>query len=728
MNSGRFKEMSEEGIDDPRLLAAVKEYMADVEAGRRPDIAELLAKNRDIGDELRACIQGLAFVHSAAAQMNPSGSSAAKTMAPPGMGPTGASIPPQPLGDFKLIREIGRGGMGIVYEALQLSLGRSVAVKVLPLAAALDPNHLQRFKNEAQAAAQLHHTNIVPVYAVGCERSVHFYAMQLIDGQSLDDVIENLRAGKPGEGADSSPSQTLSVLRQGRRTEYFRAVAKLGLQAAEALHYAHQAGVVHRDIKPANLMVDRRGNLWITDFGLAQFYNETNLTRTGDMLGTLRYMSPEQASGRAAVLDQRTDVYSLGMTLYELLTLERALTGETRQQLLFQIGMAEPRSVRSIDKTIPPEWQTILAKATAKEPGERYASALALAEDLRRYLDDQPILARPPSALNRLAKWTRRHRSLAMSMIVTLILLAIGFGISTVLVAREQAKTQAAYEAEEQQRIRAERNLSQARDAVNFFTEVAADELPHNPQFSDARKHLLEVGLAYYQTFIDQSEGDSSLATEMTAAKAHVFSILTELSADDDRMRKLFDHHLLEDESVQRDLGLSDDQTERLDAILPRMRPPGPPDGPPPDGRGPGFGPMEMQSPEQAEQVDKQVNSILTAPQQERLHQISRQVRGVEAFSDPDVQEALKLTDAQKDFIRKVRTDHPDGRNEFRDGERERMGGPGGFGGPPPFGRDDDTEMRKILQQFSPQQLATWAALTGKPFARDTLQFGARRF
>jgi eukaryotic-like serine/threonine-protein kinase len=722
MKFAQHNEMSEADADDPRLLGAVQEYMAAVEAGRRPDIAELISRHRDIGEELLACIQGLAFVQSAAAQINPA--------------PPAASIPAQPLGDFKLIREIGRGGMGIVYEAVQLSLGRPVAVKVLPLAAALDPNHLQRFKNEAQAAAQLHHTNIVPVYAVGCERSVHFYAMQLIDGLGLNDVIENLRAGKDGD--DSSPSQTLSALRQGKRTEYFRAIARLGLQAAEALHYAHQAGVVHRDIKPANLMIDRRGNLWITDFGLAQFYNDTNLTRTGDMLGTLRYMSPEQASGRATVLDQRTDVYSLGMTLYELLTLECALTGQTRQELLYQIGLAEPRLARSIDKTIPPEWQTILTKATAKEPSERYANAQAMADDLRRYLSDQPILARPPSTFNRLAKWTRRHRSLAMSMLVTLILMSVGSAFSTVLIAREQAKTQAAYEAEEQQRIRAEKNFAQAREVVNFFTEVAADELPHNPQSNDAREHLLEVGLDYYQTFIDQSKGDPSLASELTAAKSRMFSILTELSATDDRMRKLHDLHLLEVESVQRELDLSQDQMERINAILPRMRPPMPPDGPGgPDGPGPRGGPpdrppgppMEMPSAAEAAQLDQQISVILTPTQEVRLHQISRQWRGGEAFSDPDVQTALNLTNAQKDFIRKTRTDHPQWRITLRTGGPGAMvmGGPEG-GPPPPFGSEDASQVQKILQQLSPQQVGTWNSLTGKPFARDSLQFGARRF
>ena len=282
--------------------------------------------------------------------------------------------------------------MGVVYEAVQLSLGRRVAVKVLPLAGALDPRQLQRFRNEAQAAAQLHHTNIVPVYAVGYERSVHFYAMQYIEGQSLSDVIRELRraAGRPvgpgpgsrgpkregssgaasvagaavsrertltstqppsvtangvtdpaagerwravmngGSGGLPGATENLTALHGAKKASFFEAAARLGLQAAEALEYAHQVGVVHRDIKPANLLLDVQGTLWITDFGLAQLQSDSGLTQPGDMLGTFRYMSPEQASGNAVVLDQRTDIYSLGQTLYELLTLERAVRGETR--------------------------------------------------------------------------------------------------------------------------------------------------------------------------------------------------------------------------------------------------------------------------------------------------------------------------------------------------------------------------------------------------------------
>jgi serine/threonine protein kinase len=249
------------------------------------------------------------------------------------------------LGDFRLVREVGRGGMGVVYEAEQVSLRRRVALKVLPFAATMDPRHLQRFHNEAQAAACLHHTNIVPVFYVGCERGVHFYAMQFIEGQPLSELIHQMRLREDrnrkattGEQTAAYPSPDGAVTSrptvglanastpltgEGRRgRDYFRKVAELGVQAAEALDHAHQLGIVHRDIKPANLLLDGRGNLWVTDFGLAHVqHGGADLTLTGHALGTPRYMSPEQALAKRVPIDHRTDVYSLGATLYELLTL-----------------------------------------------------------------------------------------------------------------------------------------------------------------------------------------------------------------------------------------------------------------------------------------------------------------------------------------------------------------------------------------------------------------------
>jgi serine/threonine protein kinase len=317
--------------DDSRLLRAAQEYLAALEAGLRPDRATFLARFPDLAAELGPYLDTLDTVHAARPGLTPLTGKKRE--------PASAELPSEPLGDFRIIGEIGRGGMGVVYEAVQLSLGRRVALKVLPLAAALDAKQLQRFKNEAQAAAQLHHPNIVPVYYVGVERGVHFYAMQFIEGQNLAAVVEEMRATfapspssrytqvrpgistepyTPGElpppPAETRPLRAgaLSTQRSERPADFFRSVARLVAQAATGLAHAHSVGIVHRDIKPANLLVDALGTLWITDFGLAQFHTEGSLTQTGDLLGTLRYMSPEQAGGQRVLIDHRTDIYSLG--------------------------------------------------------------------------------------------------------------------------------------------------------------------------------------------------------------------------------------------------------------------------------------------------------------------------------------------------------------------------------------------------------------------------------
>ncbi len=381
--------------------------------------------------------------------------------------PTDALPPNTILGDYRLIREVGRGGMGIVYEADQVSLGRRVALKVLSGAGALDPKKLQRFQVEVQAIAQLHHPQIVPIFAVGSEHGTHYYAMQYIDGPTLADVIHLHRhLGREAttgaaRGPDPSSNETASsgpgepsanpcdqgligaspsglANRPCRWPVAFRALAQLGIQAAEALDHAHSMGILHRDIKPSNLLIDARGNLWITDFGLARFQDEPGLTRTGDLLGTLRYMDPEVVFGRRMSFDPRSDIYALGATLYEVLTLRPVFDGGDREELLRQIALVEPVRARRLDPTIPRDLETIVGKAMAKEPGRRYQTARELGEDLRRFLEDKPIQARPPTPLERTAKWVRRHRVVLLATAtVAFLTMAIGAG----LLWREQRRT-----------------------------------------------------------------------------------------------------------------------------------------------------------------------------------------------------------------------------------------------------------------------------------------------
>jgi serine/threonine protein kinase len=480
--NGKLREPS--AVDDARVIAALEEYTAALEAGTPPDRVAFLSRHADVAEALADCLSGLELVH----EMSPPDATTGpgETAAPAGEGPLAGMC----LGDYRIRRELGRGGMGVVYEAEQISLSRPVALKVLPFAATVDSRQLQRFHNEAKAAACLHHTNIVPVFGVGRERGIHFYAMQLIEGQTLAAVIADLSRARgdktppsaepPTTAYGAAPAAASTAPRAALTTEgsvqsaaYFRTVARLGMQAAEALDYAHQMGVVHRDVKPGNLIVDSRGDVWVTDFGLAQLRDgEAGLTMTGDLVGTLRYMSPEQALAKRVVIDHRTDVYSLGMTLYELLTLRPAFPGSDRQELLRQVAFDEPTAPRKVNRAIPHELETIVLKAVEKNPAERYATAQELADDLRRFLSDDPIRARRPTAFQRARRWARRRQAVVVTAAVGL-LLTLGVAAGAVgWVVRDQNARQAEAEApvraavEESERLWKEKKVPAALSAA----------------------------------------------------------------------------------------------------------------------------------------------------------------------------------------------------------------------------------------------------------------------
>jgi tetratricopeptide (TPR) repeat protein len=416
---------------------ALEAYLAAVEAGTAPPRAEFLARHPELAEDLDACLAAMHFIGNAAEGPRSVAAAAQEPEQAPGQ-----------LGDYRIVREVGRGGMGVVYEAEQVSLGRRVALKVLPFAATMDPRQLQRFHNEVRAAASLDHPHIVHVHAVGCERAVHFYAMQFIDGQTLAAMIADLRqrCGRPVPpedqptpahppvppacpAADTVPQAVISTEGAPVDQAHFRRVAEWGIQAAEALDHAHALGIVHRDVKPANLLVDAHRKLWVTDFGLAHIQSDSRLTMTGDLVGTLRYMSPEQALAKRVVVDHRTDVYSLGATLYEMLTLEPVFAGNDRQELLRQIAFEEPVRPRRRHKAIPAELETIALKAMEKNPADRYATAKELADDLRRFLADETIRARRPSLRQRAQKWARRHRALVRATTALLLVLLLLGGV-----------------------------------------------------------------------------------------------------------------------------------------------------------------------------------------------------------------------------------------------------------------------------------------------------------
>lgn len=763
---------------------ATDDYMDRAQNGEEPSIEEYARRYPQISGILRELLPAVRLMQ--------------QTEATPG-DPLGC------LGDFRLVRQIGRGGMGVVYEAEQISLRRRVALKVLPLAAALDPRQLERFRLEAQAAAHLHHTNIVPIYSVGCERGVYYYAMQYIEGRSLADVIAQLEIERhPGETLGVSPrsselrgsqddelpglrlaggsapvpasqgaaagwpapfaslgTDTISDLRAEQPTlwsagseNHFLRVAALGAQAADALEHAHSMGVVHRDIKPANLLLDMRGTLYVADFGLARLQGASGLTQTGGLAGTLRYMSPEQVMAQRGLVDHRTDIYSLGVTLYELLALAPAFEATDRPALLQQIVQDDPVPLRQRNKAIPVDLETIILKAMAKEPASRYANAQQMADDLRRYLEHRPILARRPMLWETVAKWTRRHRGVAAAALVVVTLAAIGFGVSTALVvreqwrtqaayeslAREQAKTQAAYEAEARQRSRAEHHARQAREVVDFITEVSEEELADKPELWGVRRMLLAAALDYYREFIDHSQADPSLTAQLVASHVRVAAILDEIGSKADALAALQrardlqekqlrkdpmmpelqrgffsiysrldllrggrDLNLLQQRAVQEDLKLSPRQMEQIEAISETRR-------------------TNLADPrrltaeewrgrfEQLEQQQRDVNEVLLPHQTSRLAQIALQQRGTEAFTDSEVATTLGLSQQQLQEIRNLREE-----------ARKSLWA---AGRPTEMRADQWMKIRElsrkthgqVLAALTPQQQVRWQQMTGEPF------------
>jgi serine/threonine protein kinase/Flp pilus assembly protein TadD len=349
------------------------------------------------------------------------------------------------LGDFELLRELGRGGMGIVYEARQLSLKRRVALKVLPPALGMTAQAQQRFEREAQAAAKLHHTHIVPVHAIGEHDGHHFYAMELIDGQSLDHVLRDMVDEGSNPLMEATVTQTVTELRPQRASttsqdqaatslsdtsaggrEWFDTVAKLMADVADALHYAHGRGVIHRDVKPANLMLSRDGHLSITDFGLARMLQEPGMTVSGSFLGTPAYMAPEQIAAGRIQVDHRADIYSLGAVFYELLTMQRPFSGESREQVLAAVMSKDPRPPRRFNGKIPVDLETICLKALEKDPDRRYATAGELAQDLRQYLQGGLIAARRAGIARRTWKSIRRHPVVAISLVAIVVIAVVG--------------------------------------------------------------------------------------------------------------------------------------------------------------------------------------------------------------------------------------------------------------------------------------------------------------
>jgi serine/threonine protein kinase/WD40 repeat protein/Tfp pilus assembly protein PilF len=472
---------------DP-LDAVVESFLQRYRRGEHPTVTKYVERYPELAERIRETFPALAMIE----ELGSVGGQAAATV------PIDVSCTTKRLGDYRLLRVVGRGGMGIVYEAVQESLGRLVALKVLPSSLAGRPQYLERFQREARAAARLHHTNIVPVFGVGEENGICYYAMQFIQGQGLEVILEDVKrlrgvraiqdnnaaaeaipvdgitrslltgqfihpattvadAGIPATGTPVPAPSSQSTISGEPEARYFRSIARLGLQAAEGLAHAHSQGVLHRDVKPSNLLLDADGTLWITDFGLAKAEDSGNLTGTGDILGTVRYMAPERFQGKA---DARCDVYALGVTLYEMLTLRPPFIGRDQAELIGQITDAKPAALHVLAPAIPRDLETIVAKAMARDADQRYATATELADDLRAFLENRPIRARRASAVEQFLRWCHRNPTVAaLTTAVALLVVTLGTGtwLTTLLRSdRDQAlaNQERAEKAERENKIR----------------------------------------------------------------------------------------------------------------------------------------------------------------------------------------------------------------------------------------------------------------------------------
>ncbi len=462
--------------------------------GERPAITEYTDRYPELAERIRALFPALLLLEQMVPETDESHDSRE------GRNGKKAVIPDR-LGDYVILRQIGSGGMGVVYEAIQESLGRHVALKTLPSHQLGDATRLERFRREARAAARLHHTHIVPVFGVGEHDGLHYYIMQFIDGQGLDTIlreIQRLRSEATGStaprqaalrgrstslafgilngtfqpcGGDDfelaepgglNPDRVTAPAASGQRIQsprladtselttqpdarYFRSVTQIGIQVADALEYAHQQGILHRDIKPSNLLLDVQGQVWVADFGLAKDQGSDELTMTGEIVATLLYMAPERFHGQC---DRRSDVYGLGMTLYELVALRPAFDATDRHILFHSVLNGRPSRLRSVASTVPCDLETIIEKAIARDPAQRYATAAALSDDLQRFLEDRPIHARRTSPSEHLVRWCRRNPGLAVLLSTVALLLVLITALSStaaIRLNRERDRTRATY-------------------------------------------------------------------------------------------------------------------------------------------------------------------------------------------------------------------------------------------------------------------------------------------
>ncbi len=468
--------------------------------------------------------------------------------------PKKREITPERIGEYQILREIGRGGMGVVYEAEHKALGRHVALKVAAPHLLREPVRLERFKREAQAAARLHHTNIVPVFGAGDNHGQHYIVMQYITGCGLNEILYTLR--NPTQ-LRSGP--VLTKIPKQNEPSYWKWIAQIGVQVAEALNYAHEQGTLHRDIKPGNILLDARGNAWVADFGLAKIVGRDNLTQTGEIIGTVQYMAPEALRSQA---DARSDIYGLALTLYELATLQLPYKEMNMLDLLQCIGENPPPKPRTLNPHVPPDLESIILKGSHRNIAERYQNAGEMAADLRRFIEDRPIAARPIHAPERILLWCRRNRAITLvsATAAALVLCALIGGWAGYVSTRGARESESQHRADAaiaqklaEETIRLSMNsFDDIYNQFDSFDEPAGGPGPRRPEGDGPPRsnpvdgpprrdnkpsaQIWQSMLNFYEGVADKYENSSTLQFEALKARARAGEIQLRLSDFDKAM------------------------------------------------------------------------------------------------------------------------------------------------------------------------------------------------
>lgn len=519
MNTSSF---DDDAVADSYVAVDIlaSDFLARYRDGDRPSIEDYARRHPGLSDEIRRMFPLIASVEKLKIDQQVSNDGSA----------TLAGRQLQRLGDFRIIREIGRGGMGIVFEAEQESLGRSVAIKVLPKQCLLDDAALERFHQEARMAAAMHHSNIVPVFGTGETDGSHYLVMQLVGGESLDKVLANQSSGMP-----------------------VQRVASIGKQLADAIAYAHENGALHRDIKPANILLEEDGTVQVTDFGLARnLADDPTTTRT--LSGSLRYMAPERFQG---ISDERSDVYSIGLTLFEMAAGQPAFTEEDPDQLIRSMTNPTVLSLRKARPDISIDLETIVLKAIHPEPNHRYSTAKALSADLHRFISDEPIQARRISKLQRGSRWCRRNPKIAAALGITAASLIATTLVSTAAyfaTSSANHRTMSALKESEQSLNLAVQSLDGIVEVVSIATSVspvamnsevdtASDITLTDIHFSPSpySAKLLERIQPLYERLAQQAPTRPDIILQMVDASIQLARIQNQLGRTSDAYQTLED-------------------------------------------------------------------------------------------------------------------------------------------------------------------------------------------